>query len=63
MNPQIITTVAASSGVLVALWSIMSSFDKRNRDRFGALQMQIRAMQAELQLEIRGTGDRRVVQK
>jgi hypothetical protein len=85
MNPQIITTVAAALGMLVALWSIMSNFDKRNGDRFNALEKEIQAvketlrgeiqacketlraetlqMRAELKLEIREAGDRRVVQK
>jgi hypothetical protein len=74
MNPQIITTVAAALGMLVALWTIMSNFDKRNGDRFNALEKEIQAtkeilraemlqMRAELKLEIRDAGDRRVVQK
>jgi hypothetical protein len=74
MTPQIITTVAAALGMLVALWTIMSNFDKRNGDRFNALEKEIQAtkeilraemlqMRAELKLEIRDAGDRRVVQK
>lgn len=74
MNPQITTTVAAALGMLVALWTIMSNFDKRNGDRFNALEREIQAtkeilraemlqMRAELKLEIREAGDRRVVQK
>jgi hypothetical protein len=74
MNPQIITTVAAALGMLVALSTIMSNFDKRNGDRFNALEKEIQAtkeilraemlqMRAELKLEIRDAGDRRVVQK
>ena len=74
MNPQIITTVAAALGMLVALWTIMSNFDKRNGDRFNALEKELQAtkeilraemlqMRAELKLEIRDAGDRRVVQK
>jgi hypothetical protein len=94
MNPQIITTVAAALGMLVALWTIMSNFDKRNGDRFNALEKEVLAvketlqgeiqnvketlrgeiqasketlraemlqMRAELKLEIREAGDRRVV--
>jgi hypothetical protein len=59
MNPQIITTIAAALGMLVALWTIMSNFDKRNGDRFNALRKQIRAMGTDLQLEIRDAGDLR----
>ena len=107
MNPQIITTVASALGMLVALWTIMSNFDKRNGDRFNALEKEIQTvkeslhgeiqsvketlqgeiqsvketlrgeiqasketlraemlqMRAELKLEVREAGDRRVVQK
>jgi hypothetical protein len=96
MNPQIITTVAAALGMLVALWTIMSNFDKRNGDRFSALEKEIQStkemlhgeiqtvretlrgeiqasketlraemlqMRAELKLEIREAGDRRVASK
>ncbi len=67
MNPQIITTIAADLGVLVALWTIMSNFDKRNGDRFTALVKEIQSvketLRAELKLEVREAGDRRVVQK
>ena len=52
----------------------MSNFDQRNGDRFNALEREIQAtkevlraemlqMRAELKLEIREAGDRRVVQK
>ena len=85
MNPQIITTIAAALGMLVALWTIMSNFDKRNGDRFNALEKEIQSvketlrgeiqasketlraemlqMRAELKLEVREAGDRRVAQK
>jgi hypothetical protein len=52
VNPQIITTVAAALGTLVALWSIMSNFDKRNGDRFNALEKEIRSVKETLQREI-----------
>jgi hypothetical protein len=54
MNPQIITTVAAALGMLVALWSIMSNFDKRNGDRFNALEKEIQAVKETLRAEIQG---------
>ena len=64
MNPQIITTIGAAVGMLLALWTIMSNFDKRNGDRFTALEKEIHAtkeilraemqtIRAELRLEIR----------
>lgn len=63
MNPQIITTVAAALGMLVALWTIMSNFDKRDEGRFKSLREQIRSMGTELQTELRESGDRGVIQK
>jgi|HubBroStandDraft_5_1064220.scaffolds.fasta_scaffold1842513_1 hypothetical protein len=55
MNPQIITTVAAALGMLVALWSIMSNFDKRNGDRFNALEKEIQAVKETLRGDIQAT--------
>ena len=55
MNPQIITTVAAALGMLVALWSIMSNFDKRNGDRFNALEKEIQAVKETLRGEIQAS--------
>jgi hypothetical protein len=54
MNPQIITTVAAALGLFGALWSIMSNFDKRNGDRFAALERSIEATKETLRAEFRG---------
>jgi hypothetical protein len=64
MNPQIITTIGAAVGMLLALWTIMSNFDKRNGDRFTAtekgihvtkeiLRAEMQTTRAELRLEIR----------
>jgi hypothetical protein len=55
MNPQIITTVAAALGMLVALWSIMSNFDKRNGDRFNALEKEIQAVKETIRAEIQAS--------
>lgn len=55
MNPQIITTVAAALGMLVALWSIMSNFDKRNGDRFSALEKEIQVSKEMLHGEIQAS--------
>lgn len=71
MNPTIITTLTAALGLLVAMWTILSNFDKKNSDRFGSLQKQIEAsketlraemreMRAELRLEIKEASERRV---
>jgi hypothetical protein len=55
MNPQIITTVAAALGMLVALWTIMSNFDKRNGDRFSALEKEIQNVKDTLRGEIQAS--------
>ena len=55
MNPQIITTVAAALGMLIALWTIMSNFDKRNGDRFNALEKEIQAVKETLRGDIQAT--------
>jgi hypothetical protein len=71
VNPNIITTIASAVALVIALWTITSHFDKRNSDRFDALEKQIEAtkevlraetrqMRAEIKLEIREEGDRRV---
>ena len=54
MNAQIITTLAAALGMLVALWSILSNFDKRNGDRFTALNNEIKLTRESLRVEIGG---------
>ena len=53
MNPTIITTIAAAAGGLVALWTILANFDKRNSDRFDALQKQIEGAKETLRAEIK----------
>jgi hypothetical protein len=53
MNPTILTTIAAAAGLLAALWTIMANFDKRNGDRFDALQKQIDEMTSELTAELK----------
>jgi uncharacterized protein YPO0396 len=52
MNSQIITTLAAVIGLLVAMWTMLSNFDKRNGDRFDALQKQIEATKETLRAEM-----------
>jgi hypothetical protein len=54
VNPAIITTLASAAGLLVALWTILGNFDKRNQDRFGALEKQIEAAKETLRAEFRG---------
>lgn len=61
MNPTILTTIAAAAGLLAALWTIMANFDKRNGDRFDALQKQgeatketLRAEMGQMRGELRG---------
>jgi len=51
------TTVAAVLGALVAIWTIASHFDKRNADRFDALQKQIDSGRDTLQKQIDSTRD------
>ena len=78
MNAGIVTTITAFAALLVALWTIMTTFDKRNQDRFESLQKQIdlriesskevlraemREMRAEIRLEIREAADRRLIGK
>jgi len=41
MNPAIITPLAAAAGLLVAMWTILGNFDKRNQDRFSGLDKRI----------------------
>lgn len=54
MNASIITTLAAAAGLLVALWTILANFDKRNGDRFDALQKQIESSKETLRAEFKG---------
>jgi hypothetical protein len=78
MNPTLIVTAITGAGgflgLVVTLWTIPAHFDKRNADRFDSLQREIqsskevlraemREMRAELRLEIREAGDRRVSAK
>jgi len=41
MNPAVITTLATAAGLLVALWTILGNFDKRNQDHFSALERRL----------------------
>jgi hypothetical protein len=54
MNPGIITTITAVAASLVAIWTIMANFDKRNQDRFDSLQKQNDNTRDSLQKEIQG---------
>jgi len=78
MNPNIITTIAGGLGLLIALWTILSHFDKRNQDRFDGLEKRLeqqitatkevlraemKEMRAEIRLEIREAADRRLMGK
>jgi hypothetical protein len=55
MNPANLTTIATGAAILLALWQILSHLDKRNADRFDALQKQIEAIQNSLQKQIEAT--------
>lgn len=55
MNLQIITTIAAALGMLVTLWTTMSNFDKRNGDRFSALEKEIQSVKETLRAEIQSS--------
>jgi hypothetical protein len=72
MNAAFITTITTVAAAFAALWTIMANFDKRNADRFDALQKQaesskevlraeMREMRAEIRLEIKEAADRRVM--
>jgi hypothetical protein len=54
MNANVITTIAGVIGLLVAMWTMLSNFDKRNGDRFDALQKQIEATKETLRAELKG---------
>ena len=49
MNANVLTTIGSAAAILLALWTIMSNFDKRNADRFEALQRQIDGGRTDLQ--------------
>ena len=53
MNPQILSTIATAAGLLIALWTILANFDKRNPDRFDLLK-HIDATKETLRAEFRG---------
>ena len=59
MNPAIITTLATAAGLLVAMWTILGNFDKRNQDRFGAIDKRIDELKDTLQSRSRGNHPRR----
>jgi hypothetical protein len=52
LNPNILTTIGAAIGLLIALWTMASHFDKRNQDRFGSLDKQGDSNKGELQKQI-----------
>jgi len=49
MNVNILATFGSAAAILLALWTIMSNFDKRNADRFEALQRQIDGGRTDVQ--------------
>jgi len=54
MNPQILlTTLGTALAMMVALWTIMSNFDKRNSDRFASIDLRaedrFKALEKEIQ--------------
>ena len=55
MNPQIITTIATAAGLLIALWTMASNFDRRDQGRFDFLQKLIESTRGELQKQIDST--------
>ena len=56
LNPEILTTVGAALGIIVASWTILSNFDKRNSDRFDSLQRQMDALGSSLRKEMDALG-------
>ena len=56
LNPEILTTVGAALGIIVASWTILSNFDKRNSDRFDSLQRQMDALGSSLHKEMDALG-------
>lgn len=55
VNPQIITTIATAAGLLIALWTMASNFDRRDQGRFDFLQKLIESTRGELQKQIDST--------
>lgn len=55
MNPQIVTTLGTALAMMVAIWSIMSNFDKRNGDRFNALEKELHETRETLRGEIQAS--------
>ena len=52
LNPEILTTVGAALGIVIASWTILSNFDKRNSDRFDSLQRQMDALGVSIRKEM-----------
>jgi len=57
LNPEILTTVGAAVGIVIASWTILSNFDRRNSDRFDSLQKQTETLGSSLRKEIEATRD------
>jgi hypothetical protein len=53
MSLEVLVTVSAEAGLFIGLWALMAKFDKRNEERFYALEKQIDEMVAELTVEIK----------
>jgi hypothetical protein len=51
MNVNIVST-AAMIGLLIAMWTMLSNFDKRNGDQFDSLQRQADTNRDALQKQI-----------
>ena len=52
MNPEIATPIGAAIGILLAFWQMANHLDKRDSDRFEALQKQIDSRTDGLQKQI-----------
>jgi hypothetical protein len=57
MNPAVVTTLATDAGLLVALWLMLEHFDKRNADRFRALERRMDELRDALQKQIEDLKD------
>jgi len=60
MSPVVVATITAAGtvvGLVIAMWTILGHFDRRNADRFDALQKQIESTRDSLQKQIDSTRD------
>lgn len=58
MSPSVLSTITAAVALVIALWTIMANFDKRNQDRFDGLQRQIDGLKNHIDGQIDGVNGR-----